>query len=183
MDMTEKTISSKQVFEGKILGLRVDTVTLPNGATATREVVEHSGGVCVAALDEKGNLMFVKQFRYPHKTMLLELPAGKINRGEDPAECGFRELQEETGFKAGTYFSLGEFIPSSAYLEEIIYLYFAADLTPVGQHLDEDEFLSVERIPLEKAVEMVLDGTIRDGKTIALVLKIAALKACGKLHA
>ena len=177
MDFTEKTLSTKQIYDGKILGLRVDTVELPGGNTATREVVEHSGGVCVAALDEKDRLLFVRQFRYPHGRVLLELPAGKINKGEDPAACGFRELIEETGYRAGTYFSLGEFIPSSAYLEEVIYLYFASDLTLVGQNLDEDEFLSVERIPLDKAEEMVLSGEIRDGKTIALVLKVAALKA------
>ncbi len=182
MELTEKTLSSRQVYDGKILGLRVDTVELPNGASATREVVEHSGGVCVAALDERENLLFVRQYRYPHRQVLLELPAGKINKGEDPSACGFRELIEETGYRAGVYFSLGEFIPSSAYLEEVIYLYFASDLTKVGQHLDEDEFLSVERIPLDKAVDMALSGEIRDGKTIALVLKVAALKRRGQLQ-
>lgn len=172
MNLSEKPLSADYKYRGRIINLRVDTAELPNGATATREVVEHPGGVCVAALAEDGCLLFVRQFRYPYQTVLLELPAGKLDPGEDPLEAGKRELREETGAKASRYESLGTLYPSPGYCGEIIHLYAASGLTFGETAPDEDEFLEVEKIPLEEAARMVLEGEIPDAKTQAAVLKV-----------
>ncbi len=175
MDTREVTVFKNTIFRGKIINLRVDIAGLPNGKEAVREVVEHSGGVTVAALTDDMELIFVRQFRYPYMEEVLELPAGKLEKGENPLEAGKRELREEAGVIAEQYLNLGEFYPTPGYTNEIIYLYGARGLTEVAQNLDEDEFLNVERIPLTKAVDMVLNNEIKDGKTQAAVLKLAAL--------
>ena len=175
MDTREVTVLKNTIYQGKILNLRVDVAGLPNGKEAPREFVEHNGGVTVAALTDDAKLIFVRQFRYPYMEEVLELPAGKLEKGEDPLEAGKRELREEAGVTAEQYINLGEFYPSPGYTNEIIYLYGARDLTQVEQELDEDEFLNVEYISLDKAVDMVLSNEIKDGKTQAAVLKLAAL--------
>ena len=175
MDTREVTVLKNTIYQGKILNLRVDVAGLPNGKEAPREFVEHNGGVTVAALTDDAKLIFVRQFRYPYMEEVLELPAGKLEKGEDPLEAGKRELREEAGVTAEQYINLGEFYPSPGYTNEVIYLYGARDLTQVEQELDEDEFLNVEYISLDKAVDMVLSNEIKDGKTQAAVLKLAAL--------
>ena len=172
MNLNEQPLSADYKYRGRIIHLRVDTALLPNGSSATREVVEHPGGVCVAALTEDGCLLFVRQFRYPYQKVLLELPAGKLDPGEDPLEAGKRELREETGAEAARYESLGELYPSPGYCGEIIHLYAATGLTFGQMSPDEDEFLEVEKIPLEEAARMVLDNEIADAKTQAAVLKV-----------
>lgn len=172
MNLTEKPLSADYKYRGRIVNLRVDQARLPNGAQAVREVVEHPGGVCVAALTDDHCLLFVRQFRYPYQKVLLELPAGKLDPGEDPLEAGRRELREETGAEAARYESLGELYPSPGYCGEIIHLYAARGLVFGETHPDEDEFLELEKIPLEKAVRMVLDGEIPDAKTQTAVLKV-----------
>lgn len=173
--MTEKTLNRKDIFDGKIINVHVDDVELEDGTTSFREIVEHSGGVCVAALTDDKELFFVRQFRYPFKRELLELPAGKLEKGEIPLEAGLRELEEECGLRADRVIDMGQIYPTVAYCSEIIYLFAATGLRPVIQHLDEGEFLSVEKIPLEKAAKMVLDGEINDAKTVALILKLDKL--------
>ena len=175
MDTREVTVLKNTIYQGKILNLRVDVAGLPNGKEAPREFVEHNGGVTVAAITDDAKLIFVRQFRYPYMEEVLELPAGKLEKGEDPLEAGKRELREEAGVTAEQYINLGEFYPSPGYTNEVIYLYGARNLTQVEQELDEDEFLNVEYIPLDKAVDMVLSNEIKDGKTQAAVLKLAAL--------
>ncbi len=176
MNLYEKTVSQDVRFRGRIINLRVDNALLPNGNEATREVVEHPGGVCVAALTTERELLFVRQFRYPYGEVLLELPAGKLDRsGEDPLEAGKRELREETGAVANSYRSLGKLYPSPGYCDEIIHLYLAEDLSFGDSDPDEDEFLECERIPLDRAVEMVLQNEITDAKTQVAILKVAAL--------
>ena len=175
MDTREVTVLKNTIYQGKILNLRVDVAGLPNGKEAPREFVEHNGGVTVAALTDDAKLIFVRQFRYPYMEEVLELPAGKLEKGEDPLEAGKRELREEAGVTAEQYINLGEFYPSPGYTNEVIYLYGARDLTQVEQELDEDEFLNVEYISLDKAVDMVLNNEIKDGKTQAAVLKLATL--------
>ena len=172
MNLNEQPMYADSKYRGRIINLRVDTALLPNGSSATREVVEHPGGVCVAALTEDGCLLFVRQFRYPYQKVLLELPAGKLDPGEDPLEAGKRELREETGAEAARYESLGELYPSPGYCGEIIHLYAATGLTFGQMSPDEDEFLEVEKIPLEEAARMVLDNEIADAKTQAAVLKV-----------
>lgn len=171
MKLEETTVEKKYIYKGKIINLRCDDALLPNGKPCIREVVEHPGGVCIAALTDDNELMFVRQFRYPYMEVILELPAGKLERGEDPLESGKRELLEEIGCTADEYINLGKFYPTCGYVDEIIYLYLAKGLSFSEQKLDEDEFLNIEKIPLQKAVEMVLNNEIPDGKTQAAILK------------
>jgi len=171
MQLEEKRLNGETLYEGKIIDLVKDTVLLPNGGQSIREVVVHHGGVCVAALTEKNEVFLVSQFRYPNSGMLTEVPAGKLEKGEKPLEAIKRELKEEVGAEAANYYFLGEFNPTPAYCSEIIYLYAATGLSFGDQKLDEDEFLNVEKMPLEDAVKKVLSGEITDGKTQALLLK------------
>ncbi|MBR0113019.1 MAG: NUDIX hydrolase [Clostridia bacterium] len=181
MDLFEKTTKESVVFEGKIITVCRDEVLLPNGKTSFREVVAHNGGVCIAPVTADGEFIFVRQFRYPYKEVIFELPAGKLEKGEDPLEAGKRELEEETGCVAGRYVNMGEFYPSPGYCGERIYLFAALDLEETHMHLDEDEFLEVEKIPVERAVSMVMRDEIRDGKTQALVLKVNEMLRNGDL--
>ena len=159
MNLDEKQLSSEYIYKGKIIRLRRDTALLPNGNTAAREVIEHNGGVCVAALTDNDEVLFVKQFRYPYMETVTEIPAGKRDSAnEDPLACGKRELKEETGAEAQKFIPLGKLYPSPGYCGEIIWMYAATGLTFGEQHPDDDEFLCVERIPLEKAVEMIMSG-------------------------
>lgn len=180
METFEKTLTRQEIYDGRIISLHNDTVLLPNGKTAGREVVEHSGGVCVAALTEGEELLLVTQFRYPYAEETLELPAGKLEKGENHLEAGKRELKEETGAEAEVFQYAGEFYPTPAYCSEIIQLYVAKGLRFGEQELDEDEFLNVSKIPLKEAVQMVLEGKIKDGKTQAMVMRIAAMRENGQ---
>ena len=175
MDLTETTLSRSYRYKGRIVNLRVDEARLPDGGTAAREVVEHPGGVCVAALTDDGELLFVRQFRYPYGEELDELPAGKMTPGEDPLECGKRELAEETGARAAHYRSIGRLYPSPGYCGEVIHMYLATGLTFGETHPDEDEFLEAKRVPLQEAAARVLDNTLTDAKTQAAVLKVCLL--------
>ena len=181
MDMTEKTLASKTVFDGKILHIFHDEVALSDGSQSMREVVRHPGGVCVAALDDDNNLLFVRQFRYPYKEVVLELPAGKLEPNSTPLENGKRELLEETGAVGYSYITLGQVYPSPGYTDEIIHLYACRVKEQREAQPDSGEFLNVERIPLIKAAEMVLNNRIADAKTQIAVLKTAALLQSGKI--
>lgn len=182
MNLEEKQLSAEYMYKGKIISLRRDKALLPNGNTATREVVEHNGGVCVAALTDNDEVLFVRQFRYPYMEIIPEIPAGKRDKAdEDPLECGIRELKEETGATAEKFIPLGKLYPSPGYCGEIIWMYAATGLSYGEQNPDDDEFLTVEKIPLNKAVEMILLGEITDAKTQAAVLKLKVLKDKGKL--
>ena len=167
----EKTVDTKRIYDGKILNLRVDKVLLPNGRESTREVVEHGGAACILPVGADGAVYLVRQFRYPFNREVLEAPAGKLEPGEIVSDAANRELEEETGFRAQELVYLGEFLPSVAYLTEIIHLYLARGLTEEKQHLDEDEFLNIESYPFDRVVEMIARGDISDGKTIAAVFK------------
>lgn len=181
MQLTETTLSSKTIFNGKILHITHDEVALEDGTHTLREVVRHPGGVCVAAIDSDENLLFVRQFRYPYGEVVLELPAGKLEKGSTPLENGKRELLEETGATGYSYISLGQVYPSPGYTDEIIHLY-ACRVQSIGDaQPDAGEFLHVERIPLLKAAEMVLNNQVFDAKTQIAVLKAAALLQSGKI--
>ena len=177
----EKTLNSDTRFEGRVFTLTVDTVELENGRTSTREVVHHNGGACIAALTENDEVYLVRQFRYPFGQELWELPAGKLEKGEDPFEAAKRELGEECGLTAEHFVDLGPVYPTVGYCTEIIYCWAATGLTPCGMHLDEDEFLTPEKVPFDRAVEMVLSGEIRDSKTAIALLKIKALRHAGRM--
>lgn len=168
----EQTEEYGGIYNGRILTLHCDTVTMVDGAEEKREVIDHPGGVAVAGVTENNELLLVRQFRYPYKEILLEIPAGKLEKGEDPFEAGKREFKEECGATADSYFSLGEVYPSPGYCGEIIHLYGAAGLHFGQQHLDEGEYLDVVRMPLDEAVRRVMTGEIKDAKTAIAILKL-----------
>ena len=175
MHLQEKKLTSDVRYEGPIFTITHDTAELENGKTAVRDVLHHHGGVCVIPITENNEIFLVKQFRYPFQTVTREVPAGKLEKGEDHAVCGRRELLEETGYTCSEYVYLGEMLPTPAYNSEVTHMYLAKGLTFSSQNLDPDEFLDVERIPLAEAVKQVMDGTIRDGKTQVTIMKAARI--------
>lgn len=175
MHLDEKTLKSETVYEGVIFTINHDTVELENGNTAIRDVLLHHGGVCVIPVTDENEIFLVKQFRYPFRKTTTEVPAGKLEKGENHAECGKRELLEETGCICDEYIYLGEMLPTPAYNSEVTYMYMAKGLHFDKQNLDPDEFLDVEKIPLSEAVKLVMDGKITDGKTQIAILKAARL--------
>lgn len=170
-ELTERPISSEEIYHGKVVHLFRDQIELPNGETAVREVVRHPGAAAVVALNARNEICLVRQYRYPFAQVMLEIPAGKLDPGESPDAAARRELEEETGLCAGRLTPLGAFCPSVAILDEVIHLYLATELSTGKVHLDEDEFLNVSFRPLRETVEDICAGRIRDGKTQAAVLK------------
>lgn len=180
--LTERRISGREIFDGKIMHVFEDTVSLPDGKRATREYMRHVGAVCVVPLLDDGSVLLERQYRYPVGRVVVEIPAGKLNfKGEDPEAAARRELLEETGAEAGELISLGKFLPACAYSDEDIHMYLAKNLTFREQKLDEDEFLNVFTMPLEEAVCEVLSGNIHDAKTQTALLKLWVLLQSGKI--
>ena len=170
MHLYEKQKDSTLIFDGRIIEVREDTAELEDGSLAKREVVKHSGGVCVVPLTENNEVLFVRQFRYPHSKVLLEIPAGKLNYGEDHYACGLRELKEETGYTAQTWQLLTPMVSTPGFCDEMIHIYLAQDLVQGESQPDEDEFLAVTRLPLKDAVAQVMGGVIQDAKTALGIL-------------
>ena len=182
MNLEEKQLTAKYLYKGKIIKLRLDEAELPNGNTALREIVEHPGGVCVAALTDNDEILLVKQFRYPYEEIIYEIPAGKRDsKQENPLDCGIRELKEETGATAQKFIFLGELYPTPAYINEVTYMYAATGLSFGDSNPDEDEFLAVEKMPLDILIEKIMAGEIKDAKTQTAILKIKHLKETGKI--
>lgn len=178
----EKMLTSRLVYQGKILNLRVDHVVMPNGRAAVREVIEHSGACGIICIDKGDRILMVKQYRYPLVQYLLELPAGKIEGGETPWQCAARELCEETGYAPVSLKPFATIYPAAAYLTEAVYLFLCEGFTQGRQNLDEDENLSVEWVLFDDAVKMVLAGEICDSKTQIAILKTALLRQCPQLN-
>lgn len=173
MHLQEKTVGTEPIFDGKIIKVQRDQAELENGAVVTRELVIHPGGVCIVPINENGEVYLVKQFRYPFREVLTEIPAGKLEFGENHRDAGLRELKEETGAECENFEYLGVMYPSVAYLTEKIHMYLATGLKFDKQSLDEDEFLDVIKVKLSDAVDMVLNGEIKDGKTQTALLLAA----------
>lgn len=171
MELYEKQLASKQIFDGKVVKLFVDDIELPNGKGAFREVVRHPGAVCVIPITDEGEVIMVRQFRYPFSSVLLEIPAGKLEIGEDPLDAVKRELEEESGVVAENVEFIGMTYTTVAFTDEKIYTYMATGLSYTESHPDEDEFLEVVKIPLGTLVEMVMTGEIKDSKTQVAILK------------
>lgn len=169
MEFKEKTLKKEYIYNGKILAVRKDQVLLPNGYSAIREVVEHSGGSAIYC-EKDGKILLVKQFRYPYKEELYEIPAGKLNEGETPEQTAIRELEEEGGIKAKYVEKLFDIYPTPAYTNEIIRIFKAKDFVEAQIKLDEDEFLTGEWIDKNVAKNMVNNGEIKDAKTIIAIL-------------
>lgn len=175
MDLTEKQLDSKILYTGRIVRVRLDHAMLHNGKEVTREVVEHPGGVTILPLDENGDVVMVRQFRYPFSEETLELPAGKLDPNESHFECGLRELREETGLIPSQYSYLGCIYCSPGFCNEVLHLYLARSFIKTEMDLDEDEFLSVEKLPFGKVVDLIMKNEIRDAKTVAAIFKAKQL--------
>ena len=174
MDMTEKTLASREVYRGRIIRVREDTVLLPDGKEGRREVVEHPGGVGILALDGD-DVLLVRQYRYAFSRVLTEIPAGKREPGEEPSVTARRELKEEIGAEAEKWTELGALIASPGCYGETLYLFMARGLRFGETHPDEDEFLDVTYLPFDRAVAQCMDGTLTDAKTVAAILKAKIL--------
>jgi NTP pyrophosphohydrolases including oxidative damage repair enzymes len=173
MDFNERTVETKNIFKGKIIDVNLHTVELPNGKKASREIVNHPGGVAIIAYKDKDTVVLVEQFRKPIEKNILELPAGKIEKGEDIELCGIRELEEETGYRAKEFKYLGKVVSSPGFCDEYIYIYMAEGLYKGQDNLgDEDEFINVREIKIDKIKEMIKSGEIIDAKTISAFMMI-----------
>ena len=178
MDLIEQTLSRTEIYNGVLLHVVRDTVRLPNGECAPREYCMHPGAADVVPLTEDGAVIVVRQYRYAHGRIFLEIPAGKLDSKEEPPlACAVRELREETGAVAGRFTYLGPLDTTPAIIDERIHLYLAEDLTFDTQDLDEDEFLTVEKIPLTDLLKMVMRGEIADAKTQTAILKTYLYKS------
>jgi ADP-ribose pyrophosphatase len=166
-NLTEKRLSGKEVYKGKMLKYHIDEVLLPNGKTASREIIKHPGAVAILPVLPDGRLVFVRQYRYAVERILYEIPAGKLDLGEDPAVCAARELSEETGFSAQTWRKLSSIVTVPGFCDEEIHIYQADGLTKGQQHTDEDEFVEPVFLSWEQVVAMAKDGRICDAKTLA----------------
>lgn len=166
MDFEEKTIKSQDIFSGRIVKLKVDTVILPDGRESTREIIEHAGAVAIIALDKEGQIIMVRQYRKPVEQVLLEIPAGTMEEGEEPLLCAQRELREETGYSAGSWQKILSYYSAPGFTDELLHLYLATDLSDGETQPDEDEFVETAVLPLEQAYQLIFDGQIVDGKSI-----------------
>lgn len=180
MEFKEEMVSQETVYEGVIVNVRRDKARMMDGRITNREVVEHPGGVAVFAMDDQGRVALVRQYRYPMGEETLELPAGKLEPGEDPRDSGLRELAEETGLVPGTFEDMGCLYSSPGILAERIYLYFAKDLTQGPTHPDDGEFVETVWLPYQDLVDKARRGEIKDGKTLVGILKASFLLDAGQ---
>lgn len=170
MEFYEKTLSSKEIFSGKIVNLRVDKVQLPNGKVSTREIIQHPGAVAIVALTQEGDVLMVKQYRKAPESALLEIPAGKLEENEAKEDCAQRELMEETGYYANDIEYVTSFYTSPGFTNELIHLFFAKNIMPRKMQGDEDEYIELKYIPLKNAISKIYEGEIKDSKTITGLL-------------
>lgn len=177
--LTEKKIASTKVFGGKLLHVFSDEIELPNGARSTREYIRHQGAVCVVPITDNNEIIAVRQYRYPIGRVTIEIPAGKLDKGEEPLDAAKRELSEETGVESADIEYIGGLYPSVAYTDEVIHMYIARNLKYGEAHTDEDEFLDVVKIPVSEFVEKIMTGEIMDSKTQTAVLKASILLGNG----
>ena len=169
-ELKEIRISSEKIFSGRLINLYLDQVKLPNGKNSTREWIDHPGAVCLIPILADGNLCLIRQFRYGPGEEFIEIPAGKLDEGENPVDCAYRELEEETGFKANKLTFLTNIHPAIGFCNEKMWMYLAEDLEKTEKRLDQDEFLKLLPTPLHTALDWVLSGKITDVKTVIGIL-------------
>ena len=174
MIFEEKTLKSEKIYDGAIINLRRDQVTVING-TSYREIIEHNGGAVLAAITDQGKMVMVRQFRKPAERVMLEVPAGKIDSGEEAIDAARRELKEETGYTASKIKFLTQFYPSVGYSEEILYLFLCTGLTPGETDFDENEAIDIEEYDIDDLLNMVMSGSIEDAKTIIAIMMVKQL--------
>ena len=167
----EKTESSKTIFEGRVFNVEIKEITTPEGKKSSREIVKHPGGACILPVDDEGNCYLVKQFRSPFEKVMLEAPAGKLEKGEEPFDCVSREITEETGFVAENIEHVGAIVATPGYCSEIITLYIGTGLKYEGGNPDPNEYIATVKMPLKEALRMADDGEIKDAKTQVLLYK------------
>jgi ADP-ribose diphosphatase len=172
-----EVLESQRIFKGRVVDLSVHRVRLPNGNVCELELIRHPGASAVVPLDSSGNVLLIRQFRHATGGFLLEVPAGKLDPGESPETCAEREVQEEVGFRAGRLEPMGWIWTTPGFTDEKIWLFLAKDLSPASQALQDDEVLSVERLPLDEAVSMALRGEITDAKSICALLRARQFSA------
>ena len=178
LDLIETKISSENIYDGTLLHVKKDKVELPNGDISYREWIKHPGASAVIPVTDNNEIILVRQYRYPIQSLTMEIPAGKLDvAGEDPLECAKRELEEETGYSAQEYQFLTKLATTVGFSDEFIYIYAARGLKAGQQHTDEDEFINVVTVPLDKAVEMVHSGEILDGKSVVAILMLQNMLA------
>ncbi|MBV7317902.1 MULTISPECIES: ADP-ribose pyrophosphatase [Bacillus] len=165
--LEEKTIAKEQIFSGKVIDLYVEDVELPNGKTSKREIVKHPGAVAVLAVTDEGKIIMVKQFRKPLERTIVEIPAGKLEKGEEPEYTALRELEEETGYTAKKLTKITAFYTSPGFADEIVHVFLAEELSVLEEkrELDEDEFVEVMEVALEDALKLVESREVYDAKT------------------
>lgn len=168
-DLFEKTVKSETIYQGKVIHLHLDEVQLPNGKSASREIVRHPGAVAIIAITPEKRMVFVRQFRKPLDKTILEIPAGKLEKGEDPLDCAKRELIEETGYQAEEMNFVNKFYTSPGFADELLYIYEGTNLTAGDARPDEDEFVDLVELTLDEAFERIQTGEITDAKTILAV--------------
>lgn len=166
MIVEEKTISSDRIYTGKVISLKVDTVEIENKGYQKREIVEHQGAVAIVALTDDDKVVLIKQFRKPIEQVIWEIPAGKLEIGENPKDCAIRELKEETGYSVDSLKLIHKYYTTPGFSNQLVFIYLAKNLTPGESHLEEDEFLEVCEIDKEEAYNMVLNNEICDSKTV-----------------
>lgn len=171
---------NRTIFNGQVVSLALEEHNLPDGRRAIYEIVRHPGGAAVLPLLEDGRVVMINQFRPAAGGMVLEIPAGRLEPGEAPAACVRRELEEETGYRAGSVEKLGEMWTAVGFCDEIVHLFVARDLVPVPRHPEADEFIEVELLPLAEAVRLATGGKIRDGKTQLALLQFASRQSSRK---
>jgi len=175
-NIEEKTLQENLLYKGRVINLYSDDVQLPNGRITTREYVAHRGGAAILPIDAEGNVYLVRQFRYPYREAILEIPAGKLEAGEEPAATAMRELEEETGYRCTELVPYGMLYPTPGYTNEHLYIYLATGLTKGHVHLDEDEFVNLVKLPFDEVYQMVITNRIKDAKTCFAILRYAQAK-------
>ena len=168
--MSYDVLKSENIYNGRVFHIEKDDITLPDGRTCARETVVHGGAAAMIPIDENGKIIFVRQYRHSARTETLELPAGTLEKGEDPLVCATRELEEETSYKSNDFTFLFKMYSAIGFCSEILYIYLAENLIPGKFNMDDDEFITIERYTLEESIAKIWNGEICDSKTIAGIL-------------